>query len=1307
MKKLGLVFSGGGGKGAYEIGVWKALKQYGVDDNVKAVAGTSVGGLNGALFVADDFQAAEQLWLDIAPSKVLTLKQEDIAKAVANIALASAFPGVLPKALLTLSTLLGGKGAFSQEGLAALIKGSNVCKTITEQHLPFYLCALTAKNGELVYPCLNALPSEEKLNWLLATSAIPAIFPSIEINQVNYADGGVLPAPYSDNTPYKPLIEQHNCTHIINIHLDPKADTQLAKQQYPQVNFWHIVPTQAFDGLIDSLNFTKENAQKLIELGYADTTRILEQFKAFQDDENRYLDAVFAFGASHEQFVDQIQVNKMLRGEACNDGIATDNALTHTKENTEITPVMPIEQVLAELGKQIQQQERDLIDSNLDDMIKEMADNSDELLDQAFTSITTLASTEGRINSQIEQGHISRFVGGITGSNAKIQASVNWDLNRAIYANQQLIQKLNHKQMLTMEAMVTLSNKTNYLMTHVNVLYGSVKKLEQNFQHSLQLMKHGITSLAQSCYQQFSQIDSRLHNLERAHLVDDWYHQAKSQKVAVQLANKNDNSDLLMQITTQFYNQMGRAWTSNELTRYVNVLDELNLAATPIAITSLLAPSSSALFYQTIDCQHVLPVLPSKQKAYPLLTALQVVVDYQKNSGTNVVTAIEKVNQTINAYGLAFDLSLEETVGQKVQQTRTGLELGLELLHSLRCNDKRKPIQVTSTCEAKALESTHHGIQDDYLTCLTQLNTLNETYLNNKNIQQDITYLTKKISEFKVVMPIIGKFSSGKSTLLNGYLGKNSMGESYLKDDVTPETSIATEICYAEQEHVVCHYQGDEASQQHPIAHLHNLQVTDTLNYVQAFINVPSLKNRPNLVLVDMPGFDASNQAHQKAIARYLAKGDVFIALFAANMTFDATVINYLQEISTTYNKQIISLLSKSGRMARAELLGVKQTLANTLSTALSAALPTASQQPAGELSIGQVESKGKKSNINDFLQAVDTAVCQFDHLLEHRYKTSLLSVTKRTHTALLTLKENTQSNEAELNQQMTDEAESFKKLEKNILASINKTQHNLVSMGKEQLVSQAQNVLNAAMHSLTTAAKNNQLSAKITELLRPTLQQGVNEVIKREMAQLEQQLGDISQQEFSQNPIAINIPAEDKEAFSVKFAAIGAGISALFLGPIGIAITGALSGLFGKKDNTEQREQQITQQVQNQVIPQAISHVRDYLDGQFNEVLQQIKTALLKNIEQEKQNHHQQLKTLQKTLQQNQADFTQQQHVIGKAIEACLAIQSSINTNDFSAISAISAVSGAVSKEEKIINSSEEINTDSNTNSNKQKEVC
>ena len=49
MKKLGLVLGGGGGLGSYQIGVWKALKEYKIDKMIKAIAGTSVGVLNACL----------------------------------------------------------------------------------------------------------------------------------------------------------------------------------------------------------------------------------------------------------------------------------------------------------------------------------------------------------------------------------------------------------------------------------------------------------------------------------------------------------------------------------------------------------------------------------------------------------------------------------------------------------------------------------------------------------------------------------------------------------------------------------------------------------------------------------------------------------------------------------------------------------------------------------------------------------------------------------------------------------------------------------------------------------------------------------------------------------------------------------------------------------------------------------------------------------------------------------------------------------------------------------------------------------
>ncbi len=74
MERYGLVLAGGGGKGAYQLGAWKALREM----NVKfdAIAGASVGSINGAMIAADDFNKAVDMWNNISIDKGLKISSE-------------------------------------------------------------------------------------------------------------------------------------------------------------------------------------------------------------------------------------------------------------------------------------------------------------------------------------------------------------------------------------------------------------------------------------------------------------------------------------------------------------------------------------------------------------------------------------------------------------------------------------------------------------------------------------------------------------------------------------------------------------------------------------------------------------------------------------------------------------------------------------------------------------------------------------------------------------------------------------------------------------------------------------------------------------------------------------------------------------------------------------------------------------------------------------------------------------------------------------------------------------------------------
>ena len=61
-RDIGLVLCGGGAKGAYQIGVWKYLKEVGLDQRIAAISGASIGALNSLLIAQDEYDKAVLLW---------------------------------------------------------------------------------------------------------------------------------------------------------------------------------------------------------------------------------------------------------------------------------------------------------------------------------------------------------------------------------------------------------------------------------------------------------------------------------------------------------------------------------------------------------------------------------------------------------------------------------------------------------------------------------------------------------------------------------------------------------------------------------------------------------------------------------------------------------------------------------------------------------------------------------------------------------------------------------------------------------------------------------------------------------------------------------------------------------------------------------------------------------------------------------------------------------------------------------------------------------------------------------------------
>ena len=77
----GLVLEGGGTKGAYQLGAYKALKELGMEFD--GIVGTSIGALNAAFIIQGDYDIMEDIWLN-QDYKSFMIIEEDLYEKYKN-----------------------------------------------------------------------------------------------------------------------------------------------------------------------------------------------------------------------------------------------------------------------------------------------------------------------------------------------------------------------------------------------------------------------------------------------------------------------------------------------------------------------------------------------------------------------------------------------------------------------------------------------------------------------------------------------------------------------------------------------------------------------------------------------------------------------------------------------------------------------------------------------------------------------------------------------------------------------------------------------------------------------------------------------------------------------------------------------------------------------------------------------------------------------------------------------------------------------------------------------------------------------
>ena len=249
--KLGIALAGGGSKGSYQAGFWKALRELGIEYDI--VTGTSIGAINGALMVQGDYDRAERLWS--------TVTVEDIMAHGVNLKhdLDYYFEN-RDQLLQAAKEFASSRGADINPYKALIHKEFDETAFFTS---PVDYAAVTAR-----FPSLQMVEAHKSEMvpgavepWLLASSSCFPVFPLCEIEGQNYIDGG-----YADNLPIGTAFRL-GAEEVIAVALKPDA----FEKNYPHHPLVRrIAPSRPLGHFLD---FSPEVLSRNFRLGYMDTMR--------------------------------------------------------------------------------------------------------------------------------------------------------------------------------------------------------------------------------------------------------------------------------------------------------------------------------------------------------------------------------------------------------------------------------------------------------------------------------------------------------------------------------------------------------------------------------------------------------------------------------------------------------------------------------------------------------------------------------------------------------------------------------------------------------------------------------------------------------------------------------------------------------------------------------------------------------------------------------------------------------------------------------------------------------------------------
>ena len=269
MKNIGLVLCGGVAKGAYQVGVFKVLEELEIANEIKMISGSSIGALNGALYLMYSADEIDQIWQQCNWTAIFGVSKENIKKVNqivhrVNTRQMSPFFGAINMVGVANQTGL----PLQRKGFEKVLRQYLKPSIIQKQSIDLIVSCGKVNSKQLAYFNLNHQSPKKMQDILFATTAVPMLYNPVYIDNSYYCD----PMKY-ERAPLAPLLKS-DCETIIIVYLN--RGQCLGRKEINGKRLIEIAPSRDLGtGIYGSFDFRKSVIENSIEIGGNDAYRIL------------------------------------------------------------------------------------------------------------------------------------------------------------------------------------------------------------------------------------------------------------------------------------------------------------------------------------------------------------------------------------------------------------------------------------------------------------------------------------------------------------------------------------------------------------------------------------------------------------------------------------------------------------------------------------------------------------------------------------------------------------------------------------------------------------------------------------------------------------------------------------------------------------------------------------------------------------------------------------------------------------------------------------------------------------------------